>query len=95
MLTLFITLASSTTITLGVLENMKLWFTPFAAPVGTMTEMEAPPVTATFAVPPPPFVTVAPEVKLIVETLTTGVIPSVTVRAVPLPLPPGWKISKK
>lgn len=51
--------------------------------------MEAPPVTATFTVPPPPFVTVAPDVKLIVETLTTGVTPSVTVRAVPLPLPPG------
>ncbi len=47
----------------------------------------------TFACPPPPFETVAPDVKSIVVTLTTGVIPSVTVNGLPPPEPPAPVIS--
>lgn len=83
---LFITLELSSTITLGATEKVKTLFTPLTVPVGINMPNELPDM-ATSTVPPPPFVTTAPEVKSIVVTFTTGVTPSVTVSELPEPPP--------
>lgn len=86
---LFTILLLSRTTTWGAVEKVKVLFTPLTAPlVGTSTVKPPPvPVTAIFATPAPPLVTVAPVVKSIVVTLTTGVTPSVTVSGLPEPPP--------
>lgn len=92
---LFKTVLLSSTTTLGALAKVNTVFTPFTTPAdGTRTLNEPPPpVTFTFAWPPPPLVTVAPAVKSMVVTFTTGVMPSVTVNGLPPPEPPAPVIS--
>lgn len=71
-------------IVFGVVNTVLM---PSIVPERVSLYIVLPPDIATFAVPPPPFVTVAPEVKSIVVTFTTGVIPSVTISGLPEPPP--------
>lgn len=85
--TLFMTVELSRTTTCGCAENVNTLFAPSMVPVGTRTAKLPEPPAATLAVPAPPLETVAPVVKLMVVTFTTGVMPSVTVSELPEPPP--------
>lgn len=71
---------------MGAFARVKVLVDP--ATISLSTNRTALPVNDTLAVPPPPLVTTAPEVKSMVVTFTTGVIPSVTVSELPEPPPP-------
>lgn len=73
-----------------VFGTVNILFVPFMLPETVSLNTVLPPLPdiATFAIPAPPLETTAPVVKSIVVTLTTGVIPSVTVNGLPPPPDP-------